>query len=765
MHLPSVVRASPRQSPKTNASDSTYPPNHSTRRHRSVSSFVQPSSHPKERDQDPVDGALPVVYNVPPVSHLSTSDGKDIGSGAYQDQLPARPNDIPAASTETYRPAIHHSKLAEILSSPLPVGKKDDIRPTAQKLTDSTIKTSRSKSESAKLPTQPSSHTPGSNTPSTPHLHDPFASRQSLELASIRQVGPGSLHNSPARGQAITNTPSSGNTSRISPTTTNSTPLAHSTNTNQSHSYSLSKQPQLAQPSSTVIGTQILTVPSGLDTTSRDMPAPHITPQAPVAVTTSGNYGISQPSQKVYPTPSASHPVTSSSNRSQAKPSNYPPLKNHRTDSNGVSPNSGPSNSASDLNKPDPNPYAYNGQPPPQAASLYKLDLNPYTYNPQLSSQTTSSQFPSTRYQQQQPSLPVVTVPPTIIPPSSRTHDNPQLPPQITSSQLPSRYQQQPSLPVATVPQTAIPPSSRTQDNPQLSSQITSSHLSTRYQQQPSLLVATVPPTAISTSSRMQDNPQPSSQVTPSQLPSTRYQQQPPLPPAVIPSSRTHGEPTQRPIVQIRDSQTRKVETSASARLPGSGTRPPEKVSRTISEESSLKTPSSLAPSMLNLKQTPSHTSIPASVSSQQDSRKKGFFDIFRPKSSQPQPQQPQLQPQPQPQLQPKPQPQPKHPKFEIWHPNGQHTDNRKESRKAEAPPTMPRGNDTKVVSSQTGAPVAITVPITIAPSGRRSPNSNVFTPFRYLTSKRNRNMSAASVEAQDGTAVSFQYMFRAASH
>lgn len=37
--------------------------------------------------------------------------------------------------------------------------------------------------------------------------------------------------------------------------------------------------------------------------------------------------------------------------------------------------------------------------------------------------------------------------------------------------------------------------------------------------------------------------------------------------------------------------------------------------------------------------------------------------------------------------------------------------------------------------------------------SGRRSPNSKVFTPFR-LISKKNRTVSAASVEALDGTAV-----------
>ncbi|KAJ3763462.1 hypothetical protein EV360DRAFT_8084, partial [Lentinula raphanica] len=52
--------------------------------------------------------------------------------------------------------------------------------------------------------------------------------------------------------------------------------------------------------------------------------------------------------------------------------------------------------------------------------------------------------------------------------------------------------------------------------------------------------------------------------------------------------------------------------------------------------------------------------------------------------------------------------------------------------------------------------PPPITVPISIPTNGiseRKSPNHKVFTPFRYLTTKRNRTMSAASVEAVDGTA------------
>jgi hypothetical protein len=542
-----------------------------------------------------------------------------MGSGYSQDMSLAKPHEVPGTSSETYRPAIHHSKLAEILSSPLPAGRKDDIRSAPQKYIDPTFKTSRSRSEFAKFPLQPSSHTPASNTPPTPNLHDPASSRQSLELVATRQPT-GSLQNSPARGQTTSDTPPSGNPPRPAPVTSHisssmPTPLAHPTTTQNSHTHShtigMSTSSRPIQPSSAVAGaqpSQPLTV--GPDVGSRQIgatiPVTHTTPQVQATLSMSGNHGFSQASQKVYSTPIAHPPVIS--NRGQAKPYNPPSLKGHRIDSSSTHAIPGPSNSTLDL----------------------KLDTNTYASNAQSSSQTASSQPLSTRYQQQ------VYIPATTAP----------------------------SFPIAS-------------------------------------------------------------------------------------STRTHVDPTPRPTALVRDSHSRKVEAlaaSTSTRLPTTGSRPPEKVSRTPSEESSLKTPSSLAPSML--KQTSSHISIPASVSSQQDSRKRGFFGMFKPKTSQPQP----PHPHPQPQVHPHP---PK--KFEIWHPpSGTQSNDRKEPRKADSPPTMPRNTDTKIVSSQANAPVAITVPITIVASGRRSPNSKVFTPFRYLTSKRNRNMSAASVEAQDGTAVRF---------
>ncbi|KAJ6547497.1 hypothetical protein B0H19DRAFT_1165970 [Mycena capillaripes] len=56
--------------------------------------------------------------------------------------------------------------------------------------------------------------------------------------------------------------------------------------------------------------------------------------------------------------------------------------------------------------------------------------------------------------------------------------------------------------------------------------------------------------------------------------------------------------------------------------------------------------------------------------------------------------------------------------------------------------------------ASKPKVPPPITVPNPTLPiSDRKSPNSRVFTPFRYLTSKRNRRVSTASMDAVDGTA------------
>lgn len=153
------------------------------------------------------------------------------------------------------------------------------------------------------------------------------------------------------------------------------------------------------------------------------------------------------------------------------------------------------------------------------------------------------------------------------------------------------------------------------------------------------------------------------------------------------------------------------------------------------SEETILMTPSSLAPSML--KPTVSRSSITPATISQQDSRKRGkMVDMFLPKK----PQEPQ-------------------PVYEVWHPPSSRAADR-----VKAPTSVENltqtNPSTKVAASLSSSRVNVPPPISIptAPQPiqrRKSPNSKVFTPFRYLTSKRNRSMSLLSLEAQDGTAPS----------
>ena len=145
------------------------------------------------------------------------------------------------------------------------------------------------------------------------------------------------------------------------------------------------------------------------------------------------------------------------------------------------------------------------------------------------------------------------------------------------------------------------------------------------------------------------------------------------------------------------------------------------------SEETILMTPSSLARSVL-LKPTVSRQSVAPSVSSQTARKETGLFTMFRSKT----PAQPR-------------------PKYEIWHP--------KTSSKTAEPNVAPSGTLTSSSTfpeqektfTPTPAPVT-SVPIAIE---RPSQKSKIFTPFRYLTTKRNRAVSLVSVEAQDGTAVS----------
>ncbi|KAJ7046716.1 hypothetical protein C8F04DRAFT_1061495 [Mycena alexandri] len=148
---------------------------------------------------------------------------------------------------------------------------------------------------------------------------------------------------------------------------------------------------------------------------------------------------------------------------------------------------------------------------------------------------------------------------------------------------------------------------------------------------------------------------------------------------------------------------------------------------RVPSEESILKTPSSLAHSVLPpsaLQPTVSRTSIPASVSSQM--RKNGLFGMFRSKGDQ-------------------------HPESHSFDSHRHVAPDRghNSSSESEANPTRSARK-----ASKSNVPPPITVPNPALPiSDRKSPNSRVFTPFRYLTSKRNRRMSTASMDANDGTA------------
>uniref|UniRef100_A0A0W0FUM7 Uncharacterized protein n=1 Tax=Moniliophthora roreri TaxID=221103 RepID=A0A0W0FUM7_MONRR len=155
-----------------------------------------------------------------------------------------------------------------------------------------------------------------------------------------------------------------------------------------------------------------------------------------------------------------------------------------------------------------------------------------------------------------------------------------------------------------------------------------------------------------------------------------------------------------------------------------SGAQPPSpehRPRRRPSEESLLKTPSSLATS---LKPTVSRTSVPASVHSTQESRKKGFLSRLMLK-----------------------QPQDAH---QIWHsqeePTLQVPIKHEVSSKVETERKPPSAR-AKVLP-----PINVPIPVSTVAS-HKSPNKKVFTPFRYLSSKRNRTMSAASMEAVDGTA------------
>ena len=188
-----------------------------------------------------------------------------------------------------------------------------------------------------------------------------------------------------------------------------------------------------------------------------------------------------------------------------------------------------------------------------------------------------------------------------------------------------------------------------------------------------------------------------------------------PVPSANIPLANGSRAAAQPPLHQHSTSQTK----SSYTHLLGSKTLAPN-ITRaaSASEETILMTPSSLARSVM-LKPTVSRQSCTPSMSSQTARNKTGLFTMFRSKTP----------------AQPPPQ-------YEIWHPDTS-------SKTADAKPSSLTFPEQQKMSAPS-APVA-SVPIVIE---RTNQKSKIFTPFRYLTTKRNRAVSLVSVEAQYGTAV-----------
>ena len=150
------------------------------------------------------------------------------------------------------------------------------------------------------------------------------------------------------------------------------------------------------------------------------------------------------------------------------------------------------------------------------------------------------------------------------------------------------------------------------------------------------------------------------------------------------------------------------------------------KLFATASEETILMTASSLKP-------TTSRQSVTPSVSSQTSLKASGgIFSMFRRTSAQA--------------AQPPPQ-------YEVWHP-AVPTPNSSPGHRNIVPDTAPiAAIPTPPSAPQAPAPIAI--PVHIHGATKQLPhNSNVYTPFKFLRSRKPRAMSFASVEAQDGTAV-----------
>lgn len=155
---------------------------------------------------------------------------------------------------------------------------------------------------------------------------------------------------------------------------------------------------------------------------------------------------------------------------------------------------------------------------------------------------------------------------------------------------------------------------------------------------------------------------------------------------------------------------------------------------RAPSEETILLTPSSLNKT-LALKPTPSRQSNAGSVDSK-TGKKVGLLGRFMKTSTKTAPGR----------------------SYETWHPNSS----------SKTPESSP-GHSKGITALHDSTTTLVTTPNTKTLSNTAHPNSvsipdnppvtNVFTPFKYLTSKKNRSISLASMEARDGRAVSHVFL------
>ncbi|KAI0670279.1 hypothetical protein C8Q78DRAFT_114093 [Trametes maxima] len=200
----------------------------------------------------------------------------------------------------------------------------------------------------------------------------------------------------------------------------------------------------------------------------------------------------------------------------------------------------------------------------------------------------------------------------------------------------------------------------------------------------------------------------------------------------------------------------------ATGSLPSRHQMPPRTTSSsTMQQQEVLLTPSSLAPSMLP-QVTPTvplgrTTSKTSTIGKDKDSKKKGFFglSLFRSRSSPPK--QREVEPPPSAAIREKrtrnishPSPHPP-PNFQAPQVSVKPQAGAPAPQVAVAAVSIPAPPQPQRGPSSNQVPIAAPTPVPA--SGRRSPNGKIFTPFRLL-SRRHRTVSAASVEAVDGTVI-----------